>query len=315
METIIKKFSDLTAKPVNYLTVQNDINGDIKNLIKTLYDFTKSEEKIPKKTQGGALHEMIIEELDEEQVWQQIELQNAERWDHLVWEVANCISNKNDLRFPVEIPEPENESDDEKMRESEGDYSATEKDDVAHTSKANVQSSKKERNINKKSSIVDDQFFKLRDMEQFLINEERVEEKGKIKDDDEESIDLFNDIYDEDSDNEQDMMYKDFYNDYCNDDEENNKFDESMENNDLDYDMADEDISSESDNVPADTTAKKSNKKVKFSDLQPDNEADPNNTVIDKDVKKSEFELRQERLKQQISRLEEKLFHFTQRAF
>ncbi|XP_047516615.1 U3 small nucleolar ribonucleoprotein protein MPP10 [Pieris napi] len=319
MEHLIEKFSDITAKPVNYLAIQNDIKGDVKNLIKTLYDFTKSEEKTHKKSKGGALQDLIIEELDEEQIWQQIELQNSECWDHLVWEVANCISNKNDLSFPIDVPELEHESDDEEMQEMQEKNTKPEEDEISFPSKSSgrTNQAKKERKPHKKSSIVDDQFFKLQEMEQFLINEEKMEEKGKKKDDDEESINLFEDIDEAESEDDEDVMYKDFFNDddsYVS--EENNKYDEGIENGDVDdQDMPDEDIASDLDNDGEDTIPKNSDKKVRFTGLQPDTDSESdshhsntevNNTVINKDEKKSEFELRQERLKQQISRLEEK---------
>ncbi|CAF4924450.1 unnamed protein product [Pieris macdunnoughi] len=289
MEHLIEKFSDITAKPVNYLAIQNDIKGDVKNLIKTLYDFTKSEEKTHKKSKGGALQDLIIEELDEEQIWQQIELQNSECWDHLVWEVANCISNKNDLSFPIDIPELENESDDDKeMQEMQEENSKPEEDEISFPNKSTgrTNQAKKERKPHKKSSIVDDQFFKLQEMEQFLINEEKMEEKGKKKDDDEESINLFEDIDEAESEDDEDVMYKDFFND------------------DDSYIM-----------MVKIQFLKNPDKKVRFTGLQPDTDSESdshhsntevNNTVINKDEKKSEFELRQERLKQQISRLEEK---------
>ncbi|CAH4032792.1 unnamed protein product [Pieris brassicae] len=319
MEHLIEKFSDITAKPVNYLAIQNDIKGDVKNLIKMLYDFTKSEEKTHKKSKGGALQDLIIEELDEEQIWQQIELQNSECWDHLVWEVANCISNKNDLNFPIDIPELENETDEEEMQEMEEKNSKPKKDEISFPSKSTgrTNKAKNERKSLKKSSIVDDQFFKLQEMEQFLINEEKMEEKGKKKDDDEESINLFEDIDEAESEDDEDVMYKDFFNDDNSyESEENNKYDEGIENRDIDdQDMPDEDIASDLDNDCEDTIPKSSDKKVRFTGLQPDTDSESDShqsnteeltTVVNKDEKKSEFELRQERLKQHISRLEEK---------
>ncbi|CAK1546618.1 unnamed protein product [Leptosia nina] len=315
LEEVIDKFSDLTAKPVNYLTVQNDIRDNIKDLVKTLYDFTKSQEtknKKKNKLKGIALPKMIVDEFDEEQIWQQIELQNTECWDHLIWEVANCISNKNDLKFPMEIVAEENEVTHETSYETEEENSSSETNIAPISKKSIVKSSTKPH----KSSIVDDKFFKLQDMEQFLISEEKMEEKGKGRDEDEESIDLFEDIDDEDSEGDQDMMYKDFFNDEGNDEliEENGR--EVEDTADLEQNYFDNELNLPgSCEEPQDSKSNKTDKKVRFADLQPDSESesDSDDSIVEmqdkdvvKDEKKSEFEQRQQRLKQQIARLEEK---------
>lgn len=194
LETIINKFNELTHKPSKFLSVQNDAKEDFKNLVKSLYDFTKSSEKSSKKSSECALPELIVQDFDEEQLWQQIELQNTECWDQLVWDVANCMSNKTALEFPVtakEDSEPElSELDEENDLESENDISKEEINPKKSTKKL-----QKMNDFNKKPkgkpSIVDDQFFKLKDMEQFLLKEERNDGKPADAGSDSESIDLF----------------------------------------------------------------------------------------------------------------------------
>ncbi|CAH2060455.1 unnamed protein product, partial [Iphiclides podalirius] len=129
------------------------------------------------------------------------------------------------------------------------------------------------------------------------------EEKSDIKkkeDSDEESIDMFEDIDDvvsaDEESNEKDMMYSDFFNGDADDDNE-----ETDEN------------SSEKETVEK---PNKSDKKVRFA-AQDELESDSGDDAVSEEVdelknkfndeeKKSEFEKRQERLKQQISKLEEK---------
>ncbi|CAG4985192.1 unnamed protein product [Colias eurytheme] len=333
MEKIIQQFNDLTAKPVKYLAVQNEIKDDIKTLIKSVYDYTKKEETVNKKKKNSALKELIVDDFDEEQIWQQIELQNTECWDQLVWDVANCLSNKNDLTFPVQIGEPVKEKPKKQRKNASEPIVSSEVENTVKpkNKKTDIKSvnPKQNKRSTKHSSIVDDQFFKLKDMEQFLINEEKMEEKGKKKDDDEESIDLFEDFDDDDDDEENgnEMMYKDFFNDE-NDDEiaDDTAGDDEINQstNDVDDDEDIGDVSDEMEEMDEDIEAesgeeeleKGKEKKVRFAGVQPDSESesDPGDSDvetaktkdIDKNEKKSEFELRQERLKQQISKLEEK---------
>ncbi|CAG9569841.1 unnamed protein product [Danaus chrysippus] len=296
IDDIIDKFSVLTEKPVKFLTVQDDIQGDIRNLVKSIYDLTKSQESGNKKKQ--ALSSMIVSDFDEEQIWQQIELQNSERWDELVWDVANSVSSKNDLTFPIDFPE---EKDDEVI-ENEDDVMSEEEHQEEEVEESNVKAAKTK--PSKKQSIVDDDFFKLQDMENFLLKEEKMEGKIKKGEDDEDSIDMFEDMDSEGSDEEggKDVKYYDFFNE----DNENGQ----EENDEKDDDDDDEE---DNDNKIELNKQKKSDKKVRF--LEPDSESGDSDDSEEQKSKhingsdkenKSEFELRQERLQKHITRLEEK---------
>ncbi|XP_013174673.1 PREDICTED: U3 small nucleolar ribonucleoprotein protein MPP10 [Papilio xuthus] len=311
MEEIIDKFNVLTAKPVKYLSVQDDVKDDVKNLIKTLYDFTKSEEEGIKQ-KNKALPHLLVDDFDEEQIWQQVELQNSQCWDQLVWEVANCVSNKTDLTFPVAIAEKNKQN----VSMDTEELSSQPKSKVTRRSKA-----KKQKNVQEKSktkeSIVDDDFFKLKDMEKFLLKEER--DDGKKKDSDEESIDFFDDIDDgtDDEDKEKDIKYSDFFD---GDEDVNDDDDDNIDDNERDDDeeLLDEMYENESETEEKESP-KSGDKKVRFAD-QPEssssgdesetesktNETDKSINKLDTEEKKSEFEKRQQRLQQQISKLEEK---------
>ncbi|XP_026493569.2 U3 small nucleolar ribonucleoprotein protein MPP10 [Vanessa tameamea] len=307
MQNMIDKFSTLTEKPVKYLTVQDDIKKDIKNLVKSLYDFTKSQEQENKTKQNQALKKIIVNDFDEEQIWQQIEIQNSQCWDQLVWDVANSMSSKKDLTFPIQFPEDNAQADEagsENLSDNENEQleqHTVKKSKVKSKNKVNKQQ------LNTRTSVVDDQFFKLQDMEKFLVNEEKIDIKGKKSndDDDEGSVDMFDDIESEASDNEggKEMMYSDFFND---------------ENGDENAESCEE----ESDEGADDMVSKK---KVRFAEPNSDeSELDDENTKTDEhkkprfgqpdaineekhvEEKKSEFELRQQRLKERISKLEEK---------
>ncbi|KAJ8872379.1 hypothetical protein PR048_025983 [Dryococelus australis] len=83
------------------ITVQNDIAGNIKKFLKSLYDHSKNAEEAPS---VSALPELIIDHFDEEQIWQQIELQNEERNNLFVRDVAHLVAGKNSLVLRVDQP-------------------------------------------------------------------------------------------------------------------------------------------------------------------------------------------------------------------
>ncbi|XP_026753425.3 U3 small nucleolar ribonucleoprotein protein MPP10 [Galleria mellonella] len=299
VDSFIDKFNTFTQKPVNFLSVQDDLKEDIKNLVKSLYDFTKSQEGRSKGKKKSALRKLIIQDFDEEQVWQQIELQNTECCEKLVWEVANVVSNKDGLLFPVEV---QRDSKEEKIEnDSENESMDHESVDTEENEQPDFEEPKKMLKSNKnktKQSIVDDNFFKLRDMENFLINEEKRDsskgKKDKTAESDEESIDLFEDIDDEDLDEEdggKDMMYSDFF-----------------DGQDEEQDDINDDANAESD----ESSLVENSKKIAADSTDDDNDESDNeaaekivNGKLDNE-RKSEFEQRQQRLQQTITRLEEK---------
>ncbi|XP_049881827.1 U3 small nucleolar ribonucleoprotein protein MPP10 [Pectinophora gossypiella] len=305
VENIIDKFQVLTQKPVKFLSVQEDVKDDIKNLVKSLYDYTKSQESGAKKEKKSALPELIIEDFDEEQIWQQIELQNSECWDHLVWEVANCMSAKDTLKFSVEVSQKQTEESDVEDEEMDDEEMSE-----ASNNEEEMPKKKKDKKVKAKPSIVDDKFFKLQEMEKFLLNEEKNEGKH---DSDEESVDLFEEV-DSEEDEEgggKEMMYDDFFN------QEDDGIYEQQ--NDENYDQENDEKSDESpdeDQQEIVEQPKKKGKKVTFADQSSDetsddkdSEEETNNIVNKKQTKqekKSEFEMRQERLQQTINRLEQK---------
>ncbi|CAH0403508.1 unnamed protein product [Chilo suppressalis] len=314
MEDIIHKFESFTQKPVNYLSVQTALKDDIKSFVKTVYDYTKSEESSGKKLKNGALPELIIEDFDEEQIWQEIELQNTECWDQLVWEVANCISNKNDLVFPVETSESVEEAMDEDVPPSDDDDDedqASAEDEAENIPDTTEKQTKTKNPTAKKykPSIVDDKFFKLQEMEQFLLDGERKEGKTTGSDSDEESIDYFKDDDEEDEleeeDGGNDVMYGDFF------DQEDAGSDNGEDNDESDKDDVDEyENDTKHQKTKKKARGKENGKRVTFADSSSDDDSEEElnttNSMPNKEEKKSEFEERQQRLQQHISRLEEK---------
>ncbi|KAI5639029.1 mpp10 protein domain-containing protein [Phthorimaea operculella] len=159
-----------------------------------------------------------------------------------------------------------------------------------------------------KSSIVDDQFFKLKQMEQFLLKEEKGDGKAEAGSDD-ESIDMFEDMDSEGDEEEggKEMMYNDFFDEQEGNENQENHQDDNDDESDEDQDMPEE-------NQPKKTDKKK----VKFAGLSSDDNSDSDDSETAEakeelknlqplpNEKKSDFELRQQRLQQTIARLEQK---------
>lgn len=77
--------------------MKTDVVKETTDLLKRLYDATKKIETKIDNTEDDALPELIVEDFDEEQIWQELELQNSVRCKFL----ANTIKKftKNDLVF------------------------------------------------------------------------------------------------------------------------------------------------------------------------------------------------------------------------
>uniref|UniRef100_A0A1B6E782 U3 small nucleolar ribonucleoprotein protein MPP10 n=2 Tax=Clastoptera arizonana TaxID=38151 RepID=A0A1B6E782_9HEMI len=346
IQSFLESFSTLTKKPQSYLSSQPDLIERIKLLIKDLYDFTKSRENADIK--GNALPELIIEEFDDEQIWQQLELQNDSFKKYLLENVSQLVDDKSRLTFPLKLierngvkvfqtnsdaesdkehspnqQEGENYLDDEDMFGSE----AGSGDNMALDSQLKDKSDKTKKD-ERKSSIVDDKFFKLADMEEFLEAEEKNDGKSdKINN----LTNFFEDPPGDDGSDAENLFYNDFFgppeNENLNETKSKNI---SGQQNELEEDFgciefAEDDLDEEEDDIGSiefgeDNLDKeefdvdnKRNKNVRFNlnyeDDKDKMEIDKENSKIksesdDKSIK-STLELRQERLKKMINKLEE----------
>lgn len=212
------------------------------SLTKALFDFHKSEAVLGV---GSPLNELITENFDEEQIWQQIELQNNAVLGHFNKTIVKTVKDKDLYILQVseeeeEEEESENANEEDQERESEeepepiSDHSDIKgKNRKVTDSKNSKKSSAVERfsdddsdmdfdidkleqkNKNKitkkplkqpvEKSIVDDQFFKLSEMEAFLEAAEKEDDRDN--EDDEEEVDYFedqdSDLDDDDEDEEE----------------------------------------------------------------------------------------------------------------
>ncbi|XP_074956251.1 U3 small nucleolar ribonucleoprotein MPP10 isoform X1 [Phalacrocorax aristotelis] len=236
------------ARPERFLSVQDGLAAEFRALTKTLYDLNKALGS--NIVNGGPLKELVIENFDEEQIWQQLELQNNAVLDFFKKSIARdandedlCLfsdqeedgsdaESSSDKELEDNIMEAETEQNDvsikikAKEKQSKGRESIVQKysdedSDVDFDIEALEQQTKATKattlkNMGRKS-VVEDKFFKLAEMEAFL---EYAEKENK---EEEDHINYFEDIISDDEEEEseeakvkrtkssRDLTYKDFF--------------------------------------------------------------------------------------------------------
>lgn len=302
--------------------MQNDVATKLRTAIKQLYDLTKSETK----RKNNTLPELVVQGFDEEQIWQQLELQNEGELTHFLGAVSRALAGNNKLELPVSLNRKEdapveNESDQEEKGDKLGDEDLEESDEEMNLDiDFNGEPKRKKKQEKKKitrSSIVDDQFFKLEELDEYLTKEDKKEssKSGEAESDesDEESVDLFEPASDEEEDeNESEdgkmMKYADFF-DSPDSADEAGKSEGNPESQQ--YPNEDDEPPEMEDELEINSTNKKreghKEKRVKFNLTHDSDETD--SLEIHKDDQgeeknKSTLENRQERLQTRIEELE-----------
>lgn len=199
--------------------------------METIYSYSKT---IDKKRKSRALPKLITNGLDDESIWQQLEIQNEESFQSSIKSVSKFLAANTD-KFKLNLDdlvdsdeddeasdanesaselEAEEQSEDVDEHESDENEEEEEENSEAESDPENVPMMPKKR-FGK--TIVDDQFFKLREMEEFLKLEDQREMKPDKDGDGSEEIDLFTA---DDTNREESMKYSDFFDDVQEDDDE-----------------------------------------------------------------------------------------------
>jgi U3 small nucleolar RNA-associated protein MPP10 len=287
-----------------------------------------------------ALPELIIEDVDTEQIWQQIKFENDEEFSPTrLAEISKMLASKERLKIPVELlgdrnlnesqvsndkSEEDGEGYNENEEEKEGNEEPSEEQnesEILHREIINKDDKLKRKKTSnsirkrRKTTEVDDKFFKLDELDEYLKKEDKKE--INMKEDnassDDESIDLFNDFSDVDDDNIEDdeneneklIKYADFF--------DNPESDNEIYENKSEHDSIDCGSTNESDESEQEKPIE-NKKKVKFelpNDSVDSDQTDSkeNNTLKDQEntnqTIKSSLETRQERLKKRITELEQ----------
>ncbi|NXM36852.1 MPP10 protein, partial [Oxyruncus cristatus] len=227
IQTGLRVTGAAAARPERFLSVQEGLAANFRALTKTLYDLNKGNNIVP----GGPLKELLIENFDEEQIWQQLELRNSAVLDFFRKSIARdardddlCLLWDQEEDGSDAEPSSEEELEDNIMEaeaEQKGDYTkdvtkakekhsklgesimqkySDEDSDIDFDIEALEQQTKtaKETTLKKvgRKSIVDDKFFKLAEMEAFLEQAEKEDEE------EEDDINYFEDIFSDDEEEE-----------------------------------------------------------------------------------------------------------------
>ncbi|KAK3923690.1 U3 small nucleolar ribonucleoprotein MPP10 [Frankliniella fusca] len=91
---IALNYDDFTKKCENYVSANDATAESIKTFLKSLYGVVKETEEAEGLPSGETLPELIVDNFDEEQIWQELDLQNEARVDSLVGSVARLVAQK-----------------------------------------------------------------------------------------------------------------------------------------------------------------------------------------------------------------------------
>ncbi|XP_038003523.1 U3 small nucleolar ribonucleoprotein protein MPP10 [Motacilla alba alba] len=238
IQTCLRVAGAAAARPECFLSVQDGLAADFRAMTKTLYDLNKGSNIV----RGGPLKELVIENFDEEQIWQQLELQNNAVLNFFKKSIARdaededlCLLSdqeedgsdaeaSSDKELEDNIMEAETEEvnvntkekdktkakeKQSKLRESIMQKDSDEDSDIDFDIEALEQQAKtaKETTLRKKGrkSIVDDKFFKLAEMEAFL---EHAEKEDKEEEEEDDEINYFEDIISDDEEDSEEAKVK-----------------------------------------------------------------------------------------------------------
>lgn len=300
-------------------------------LTKCIYDFTKEQSG----RNTNALPELVTQDFDEEQIWQQLELQNEDEITHYLNEVSKITAGTKKLTIPLSSVKPNPvQIENDNLHQEDGEDMSDDKELEEQNIETKSNLKKRKHETKKKSSIVDDKFFKLQELDEYLIKEER---KEKEEDDDgisdNESLDLFNDLSEkEDDDNAEAkyIKYTDFFDSPESETEQHNEskslhHDDSIKNSEEELDEDEEVDFDEEGDFDDEDEEDHQIKRVRFNLTNDSDETDSleNKTNQGKEEKrengeedteeeeeedtepKSTLEARQKRLLKKIKELEE----------
>lgn len=175
--------------------------------------------------------------MDDESIWQQLELANEENFNLSIKSVARFLAVSTD-KFKLNLSDMQGSDDEvESNADEDGEHSA---DEVLEDERDNEQESDEELDEGEeeqsdmesddeddlkpaktkkkyRKTIVDDQFFKLSEMEEFLQREDQREMNPGADENDTFEVDMFSA---DDTNREEALKYSDFYDDVEDEEEE-----------------------------------------------------------------------------------------------
>ncbi|XP_065728267.1 U3 small nucleolar ribonucleoprotein protein MPP10 [Phocoena phocoena] len=92
LERCLREVGKATDRPECFLTIQDELASKFTSLTKVLYDFSKILENDRKR--GSPLQRLMINNFDDEQIWQQLELQNEPILQYFQNAVSEAIKDE-----------------------------------------------------------------------------------------------------------------------------------------------------------------------------------------------------------------------------
>lgn len=187
----------------------------MKRLTKDLYDVVDQWESKTASSSKDELPSLVVDNFDDEQIWQQLELRNTRLVKDLILSVSR-VATKSNICFGVDVGKqesqqrPEGHNQDENDNSDLADVGAEEESDddedfnLSDASEGDDDDEEvgdhggdggahAEARDTQHTSIVDDAFFRLADMEAFADREEKAAD-AQGSDSDEEDIDYFGEL-------------------------------------------------------------------------------------------------------------------------
>lgn len=300
----LDQFTGLSKDPAVFLSSQSTKSEAFLDVCSALYDSAKFYNK---SSNNDPFTNLLTKGFDHEQIWQQIDMFNAENIKTCSKGVALCL---NDWIQLCPTLSQNKDSDAEAFSEDLDEDEAYDEDQEKSINDSEQEQENKENKIFEKTEV-DDDFFSLRQMEKFLDAEES--ENKTVKSDDD--IDYFNDF--PSTDEEENGFFEDNNSDAINgdsdDDFEFDKNDISPTSSDAnDGESGDEDDISIDDNHDGieenSNSAKQSARHVKYESFFPEKGNEPeskNEKNPSKEESLTRFQKEQLKMSRKIQALEE----------
>ncbi|XP_051500297.1 U3 small nucleolar ribonucleoprotein protein MPP10 [Myxocyprinus asiaticus] len=131
LQSCLQLLNTNTAHPDLFLSVQDALAADFTSLTKTLYDLHKAHE--PAGCKRSPLEQLVIENFDEEQIWQELELQNSALLKQFEDIVGQAVTDDS-ITFLEDTEEEEEEEEDAAAADDDNNNGATDNEDLAEES-------------------------------------------------------------------------------------------------------------------------------------------------------------------------------------
>ncbi|KAL7740959.1 hypothetical protein ACLKA6_014110 [Drosophila palustris] len=222
---IAENFDQLVKHADRFLKPQPEQVNAIHRLLQQTYGVSISSDV---DNQKDVLPELVLEQMDEEQIWQQLELRNDLVLSQFLKQTAQLTAMR-EQNLGIELDDNEDEEDEKSLSEpdseqdeaKENDHQSEleeDSDDINERPPTKCKQIKPKSSKKGRKSVVDDTFFKLDEMKQFLEQEDAKEMRrhsNKNSADDSEVIDHFAEDFgvgeESDDDNDVNVNYADFF--------------------------------------------------------------------------------------------------------